>query len=295
MPCSALIEPPSSATRRRTASSTAVVVGVRADHVHVEVAVAEMAEEVGRRGPVDGRHRASTRPMNAGHRAERQRDVELVGHGRRGRWPRPCARGTPQRAAGGRRRRLPRRHGRYGATPRPATAAARPRRPPRPAGAPGEPRRTGGAGRTASPTRSSPSPSDGLDGVEAVDGGPQRGGQAPPLRPSRAGRRGPRAGPGGRRHEAQPRRGRRPPACPRCRRGGRPGRSRCCPSPARRGDARRRRRRARPRPRATWARMAPWRSTRTPPALVAAIPPTVAVSRAARSTPKASPASRAWA
>jgi hypothetical protein len=41
--------------------------------------------------------------------------------------------------------------------------------------------------------------------------------------------------------------------------------------------------------------MLPWRSTRMPPALVAIIPPTVAAERAARSTPKSSPAALACA
>jgi len=40
----------------------------------------------------------------------------------------------------------------------------------------------------------------------------------------------------------------------------------------------------------TWARIGPYRSTCKPPALVATMPPTVALSRAARSTGKSSPA-----
>lgn len=39
--------------------------------------------------------------------------------------------------------------------------------------------------------------------------------------------------------------------------------------------------------------MGPWRRTRMPPALVAIIPPTVALPRDARSTPKSHPAASA--
>jgi hypothetical protein len=45
---------------------------------------------------------------------------------------------------------------------------------------------------------------------------------------------------------------------------------------------------------ATRARTVPWRSARRPPASQATSPPTVALSRAAKSTPASSPAARAW-
>ena len=43
----------------------------------------------------------------------------------------------------------------------------------------------------------------------------------------------------------------------------------------------------------SWARVSPWRSIRSPPALVAMVPPTVAWSRLAMSTPYAHPAAAA--
>ena len=207
-------------------------------------------------------------------RRRRQRDVELVGHAERvDRLGMPLAVAPqlgpprPRRSAGRRRVRRPGRrrsasgsvagagplHQQGDAAVRPETAAAGPK---------------------ASRHEGEAVAEHHLGGVEPGTRAPQLGGHRHRLRrpsgrrPAR--RRGRRVG-----HESQSGRG--DDAERALAADSRPaGRSRCCPSPTRRGGGPPCRRRAPPPRRAAAPRMAPWRSTRMPPALVATMPPTVA-------------------
>ena len=280
--------PPSSTARPSTASSTAVVVGVGAEDVDVEVAVEQVAEQ-------DQRARRATtrrdRRRPAGRRtpasvASGQGRVDRVRRRRRaeGLGRALAVAATAGRAAG--RRWRPRRR------PRRRLDAARPSASARVDGA-GDldqqvarvPRVGSGGTAPCCTTRSRASPA--MNSTASSDG--ERSAE--------------RAAPAGRRRRRS--RSPRTATTRRSRRGSRRSRAAVTIAEralgaaeqlgqrvagvvlARRVEARApaSRRRAPPRRPSTWSRVMPLRNTWIPPALVAIVPPTVAESRAARSTP----------